>query len=748
LTVEQLEDRRLLSPILVTNTNDDTNPGSLRYAIGQANSAPGSTIEFQFSTGGVHTIAITSALPTINVPVTIDATIGTGYTGSPLVELDGAGAGSSVDGLDIAGGSSVIKGLAFNRFSGAGIKLLTTGGNTIANNDVGTDPTGNVAEGNGGDGILVTLNSNTNTIENNVISGNKGNGVYLNGYVFAVNNPATSGNIIEGNFIGTNAAGTAALGNQQYGVNLNDAPNTEIGGTTAAARNIISANITGGVDLGSGDLSQVQGNYIGPDVTGSHALGSQGKGIIFTNGSNDLVGGTAAGAGNVISGNSGKGIDCFVIGSDNETIQGNLIGTDATGTAPLGNGDDGVYISGPSNVMIGGTDAGARNIIASNGGTGIYVFSKAVSITIQGNYIGTDITGTKPLGNGKQGIFIWSPTNVLIGGTTPAARNIISNNSSDGIGTFAAGTSMTIEGNFIGTDASGSVPMGNGGAGIDATFPNITIGGTDPADGNVIANNGFKDAFNHSGVIVTSSPVTILSNSIYNNASQGIVLNDINGTKANQDQPAPVLSNVVSTATSTTFSGTLTGVPNSEYTVQFFANAGADNAGFAEGQIFLGQATVPTNGSGQGTISTTLAVGTASGPHFDATATDPAGNTSPFSLAFPPIVLTPPTPHVTGIASLSKSRKGLTSITIGFSEALSAVSADSAGHYSVLGAVKKHKKTVYTKVVKIKSVSYNGSTLVTINLAKPYNGVAQVTVRPGIIASNGAPSAVSFSAIV
>src|SRR5262249_31140106 len=152
----------------------------------------------------------------------------------------------------------------------------------------------------------------------------------------------------------------------------NYAPQTQIGGTTVSSRNIISANVKGGVDLGYGDFSQVQGNYIGPDVTGTTALGSQGTGIIFTNGSNDLIGGTATGAGNVISGNSGKGIDCFVIGSENEKIQGNLVGTDATGTMPLGNGNDGIYISGPSNVLIGGAVAGARNIVSSNSGTGIY----------------------------------------------------------------------------------------------------------------------------------------------------------------------------------------------------------------------------------------------------------------------------------------------------------------------------------------------------------------------------------------
>ena len=129
----------------------------------------------------------------------------------------------------------------------------------------------------------------------------------------------------------------------------------------------------------------------------------------------------------------------------------------------------------------------------------------------------------------------------------------------------------------------------------------------------------------------------------------------------------------------------------------------------------------------------------------------PSAGPSPFSAAFPPVVVTPPppfAPYATGIVSLKQSKKGLMTITIGFNEALSAASADNPGLYSVLGAVKKKKKTVYTKVVKIKSAVYNGLTQVTINLAKPYKGAAQVTVRAGIVAANGASSASSFSTIV
>jgi hypothetical protein len=355
------------------------------------------------------------------------------------------------------------------------------------------------------------------------------------------------------------------------------------------------------------------------------------------------------------------------------------------------------------------------------------------------------------MGNVHGGVFIWSPTNVLIGGTTPGARNIIANNGGDGIGTFAAGQSMTIAGNFIGTDITGTVPMGNAGAGIKATVPNIIIGGTTPAAGNLVANNGFSDAFDHAGIIVTASPVTILSNSIYDNNKLGIFLS---GSQANQGQAAPTLTAVTSTASTTQITGTLTGLANTQYTVQFFSNTAADFSGFAEGQTFLGSVDVLTDGSGTAALNAILPVVVGNGLHVDATATDPAGNTSQFSSPFPPVVPTPaptptPTPPLaTGIVASSHSKKGLIAITISFNEALDGGSVGNSGLYRVLGAVKKHKKIVFSKTVRIQGIHFDGNTDVTIHLVKPYKGAVQVTVLAGIPASNGSSSRASFSAVV
>ena len=169
---------------------------------------------------------------------------------------------------------------------------------------------------------------------------------------------ASSGTSIVGNFIGTDTNGTLALGNGAIGVFLNGADNNTIGGVSPAARNIISGNNTAGVDVDfvSGG-NLLQGNFIGIDATGSRALGNHAAGVRIKDGSsNDTVGGTTAGAGNFISGNGNAGI--FLDFAGGSLVQGNFIGTDTTGTSLLGNSSDGILIFESLNNTIGGTAPG------------------------------------------------------------------------------------------------------------------------------------------------------------------------------------------------------------------------------------------------------------------------------------------------------------------------------------------------------------------------------------------------------
>src|SRR6185369_9117157 len=126
---------------------------------------------------------------------------------------------------------------------------------------------------------------------------------------------------------------------------------------------------------------------------------------------NTIVGGLTPSARNIISGNDGDGVG---IGGSGSKLQGNFIGTDITGTVVLGNGGSGVSASG--NALIGGTTPEARNVISGNGGFGNVSLGQGA--TVQGNYIGTDVTGNRAMANPLSGISI-SGANNLIGGLVP-----------------------------------------------------------------------------------------------------------------------------------------------------------------------------------------------------------------------------------------------------------------------------------------------------------------------------------------
>lgn len=287
-------------------------------------------------------------------------------------------------------------------------------------------------------------------------------------------------NVIQGNHIGVDATGTLQRRNSS-GILLSNSSNNLIGGTTAAARNVISGNSSNGIELG-GSNNLVQGNFIGTNAVGQEAIvnpnGIVVSGSTFTN---NVIGGTANGAGNLISGNS-RGINANAPGT---IIQGNLIGTDVTGTKKVPN-LRGVEAGAP-NVLIGGLTASARNIISGNDEDGVSIGGEGSKL--QGNYIGTDITGTLPLGNGQSGVGVG--IDALIGGTVPEARNVISGNP---IGvTLRSGSfspPSTVQGNYIGTDATGTRAIGNTQFGISIEGSNQKVGGVTPGAGNVISGNG------------------------------------------------------------------------------------------------------------------------------------------------------------------------------------------------------------------------------------------------------------------
>ena len=390
----------LMQTYTVTNTND-SGAGSLRNAIQLANSHPGlNTITFAIGGGGPATINLLSALPVISNSAIIDGTSQSGYAGAPLIVLNGAAAGVGTNALTISAGGSTVKGLDIENFSGFGIDLPNGGNNTIEGDYIGTDISGSIAEPNSSGGIYID-NSANNTVGGtaaslrNVISGNAGDGIDVFG-------PSSTNNTILGNYIGTNAAGTAALANSGCGIYVfAGATSTVIGGVAANAGNVVSGNSQYGI-YNSGNTTTgttIHGNFIGTNVSGSAAISNGGWGVYIDDGAaNTAVGGTATGAGNVISGNvnalPGAGCGGIYVAGTETWIQGNTIGLNAAQTAALGNGSTaasysaGIYVdNGAASTLIGGTAAGAGNTIANNIGPGVAVIGSSDVATIETNSI-------------------------------------------------------------------------------------------------------------------------------------------------------------------------------------------------------------------------------------------------------------------------------------------------------------------------------------------------------------------------
>ena len=488
----------------------------------------------------------------------------------------------------------------------------------------------------------------------NVISANgdsKGNG---QGILLAGGNGLpVSTTIIQGNYIGTNAAGTAAVGKQGTGISLSGTKDTTVGGSGAGARNIISGNARG-IDTTETNHSLIQGNYIGTDVSGTVAIGNKFAGIRLFNSANNTIGGSAAGARNIISATvSGPGISFQTKGSTGNVVQGNYIGVDVSGSIAFAN-DNGIAVEyaglglgGPSNTKIGGAGAGEGNVISGNKYYGISLSNGANGNTIQGNLIGTNPAGIAKVPNGNAdntsggGISLFMGSGDLIGGTVTGARNIISGNHGYGVRFAGDSSSELVQGNFIGVDVNGAA-LGNSGAGVYVTGgQNNSVGGTTTGAGNIIAFNDMGGVIIHQTTDVGNA---ISGNAIYSNVANlgvglgidlgfnGITKNDAGDSDSgpNNLQNFPSLTSATVNGGNTIIQGTLNSTANTQIRVEFFANLIVDPSLYGEGQFFLGATNVVTDASGNATINAMLP-GLPAGQFISATATDPSGNTSEFS---------------------------------------------------------------------------------------------------------------------
>ena len=635
---------------------------TLRAAIEEANALAGpNTIEFNMPateaghSGGVWTIAPGSQLPPITEAVTIDGTTQSGWATTPVVELDGSGAGSLADGLRVLASNVTIRSLAINRFDADGIEVGSGAADVlIVGNHLGVDASGTIDRGNNARGIDLGSGSGPTTVggtlaaDRNVISGNGTDGIIV---------WESDNNVIIGNYIGTDVTGLVAISNAADGVALGStSAGNQIG--QPGAGNVLSGNGNDGFENdATGGGNTVQANTIGLAVDGDTILANGRDGIVIYNGANTTqVGGAAAGEGNVISGNTRYGILINAAGNPataGNVIQGNLIGVNAAGTAARAN-QGGIQLeNGVLNTTIGGATPGARNVVSGNTADGMFITSAGTdNNTVLGNYVGTNAAGDGAIPNGDRGVQIDSgASGNTVGGNAAGEGNVISGNTGDGVlvGDFLGNgtTGNAIVGNLIGVAADGATALGNGAQGVHiAPVVNTTI-----AD-NTIAYNGLDGVTLES---VAGSGNSITGNSIYANGDLGIDIEN-NGVTLNDpgdgDGGANDLLNFPVITSATESGGTLTvnfdlDVPAGDYRIEFFTNpGGADPSGYGEGESFDHSYDVVGHGGGLASFSTSFA-GTV-GDVVTATTTQnivaPFGSTSEFSAAA--TVTTPNNPPV------------------------------------------------------------------------------------------------------
>ncbi|MFC2085824.1 FG-GAP-like repeat-containing protein [Bacteroidota bacterium] len=439
-------------------------------------------------------------------------------------------------------------------------------------------------------------------------------------------------NMIVGNYIATTANGEAAL-ERSLQITIYDAANTTFGGAEPGTGNVVGDRYT---DIRRSDGLLFQGNLLGTNAKGTSVIDMDDHfstlSVLSSNGA--TVGGTAPGAKNVITGIGGSGL--YVGGSGNVVVQGNLIGTDITGTDSLGNEESGLEVYECEGALIGGAASGARNIISGNHEEGL-LLKGGIPALILGNVIGMDATGTRKLGNRGAGVVIDGPGWIL-GGSGKGEGNIVAGNNGDGV--IIKNIDAKVIGNFIGTNQYGA-ELGNArhGVYVESGPRGTVIGGREAGEANTIAFSGGD------GIRVdmdNRDVTTWYNNSIHSNAGLGINLhdrddddtgvtpndpNDNDSSGPNNYQNFPEL---VKNADGT-IQITLDTDEDTAYDIEFFGNAECDPTGHGEGQFYLFSESMTTDADGIATISRPIA--TIAGRQFvTAVAIDPEGRASEFSM--------------------------------------------------------------------------------------------------------------------
>ncbi len=636
-------------------TDGTYSPPTLRSAIQNANILAGAhAITFS---SGITIIQPVSALPSVNRPLTIDGSVAAGK-----IIIDGSLAPPNSAGL-LLGGASTVRNMEFRNWAGGlGLALATGAAGSVVQRNVftlnrvglningantligGTDPADrNLAYDNTQDGIAIVFADDV-TVRNNFCGTSDGitpapndnSGLYVLGSRARVLENVLSGNgdeglqigefsmntLVKDNVIGADSSRRARLGNGGDGISI-------FGDADSVINNVVTDNDYGITVLSQAFGTFIHGNIIGPNGTLDSVFGNRFGGL-------QVLGAGVVIDSNLVSGNGFYGI--YFSGYGGSFVRKNIIGTDPTGTLDWGNSSSGVFVVADT-IMVGGPAPEDRNLISGNGGAGVELYG-GLSFggprffkgnLVQGNLIGTDITGTLKIPN-QHGIILtgYVDSNVVL-------DNVVSGNDRNGIwlrrafGASANRTTFRI--NRIGTAVDGVAPLPNDSAGvlIDSAQAN-TFGGTDTSDANVVAFNGLG------GFIVKAGMGTqILGNSIYKNGGLGIdlandgpTLNDSADADsgAHRRQNFPRLTWIAPAGGSTTVRGDFRSLPGNDYRLEFYTSDEADTTGFGEGQTFQYTVDVHTDTGGLANFEFTIP---GAFDRVNATATHAEYGTSEFS---------------------------------------------------------------------------------------------------------------------
>jgi parallel beta-helix repeat protein len=610
---------------LVTNTQD-SGPGSLRAALYYAYDHPGTTISFNISvTDPGFSNSVFNILPSDNFPSLVNATFLDGSTeptnsnpNGPAILLNGIlGWPLSVysSGLQFKGTNCVARAFVINNFPDCGVLLngSNTFGNTVSGCLLGVDATGTIAVTNGVCPVQISGGAVSNLVGGTTAAARN---VISGGFYqgLVIRDPGTRFNAVQGNYIGLNAAGTAALANTWEGIEIfSGAQSNLIGGCTAAAGNVISGNSLQGVLMSDPGTS---GNTVAGNFIG---LSPDGSAAISNGWSGvEISGGASAnvvGPYNVISGNGNNGV-LFNATAQN-VVWNNFIGLNAAGTGAVGNTWAGVQLYyGPQSNSITG------NVVSGNGNDGVMLAgSTTTGNVLTGNLIGLNAAGDAAVANAWRGVDLYNGAATNQVGGLGNARNFISGNGLDGVYIAFGSDGNVIQGNTIGLDIRSTTPVPNGNDGVLLYVNSAAnlIGGVTLGAANLIAGNAGAGV--QAGYSATNNPIR--GNSIFNNVGGAISLY----VGGNNELPAPALTAAVVT-TNTVVSGTYTGVNGTDYQLDFYADA--PPAASAEAMTYLGAISVAGTG-GSAAFTVYLGVHLPAGRSVTATATDPDGNTSQLS---------------------------------------------------------------------------------------------------------------------